>query len=324
MKYRILGKTELKVSEIGFGGWQIGGSQWGDQKEKDSIDALNAAIERGVNFIDTAAGYGDGKSEKIIGELIKRRSENILVCTKTPPEDGPWPPSPYCKAEERYPEKYLRKNVEERIKILGVDKLDILLLHTWTRRWNEDPTPLLILNKLKNEGKISFIGVSTPEHDQNSINDLIRNGLIDVAEIIYNIFDQEPAAQLLPLAKKYNTGIICRVPFEEGSLTGKFTEDTKFSDDDFRKDYFSGDRLQRTIKRVNEIKKITKNTGLSLPEVALLFVLERKEISTVIPGMRNLQHVEANTVVSDLPELKPEIIESLKGQAWLKAFWYFG
>ena len=324
MKYRLLGKTGLKVSEIGFGAWQIGGAHWGDQKDDDSLKALHASIDRGVNFIDTAAFYGDGRSERLIGKVLKERSEDIYVCTKTPPDEGPWPPTPYCRSEERYSEEYLRKNVEERMQMLGVNQLDILLLHTWTRAWNKDPYPLKILDKLKKEGKIKFIGVSTPEHDQNSINDLIRDGFIDVAEVIYNIFEQEPAAQLFPLAEEHNVGIIGRVPFDEASLTGKFTNDTKFTENDFRNKYFSGDRLNRTLERVEKLERDIEDTGLSLIQTALLFVLEHKAISTVIPGMRNIDHVKANTAVSDLPPLSKELLKKLRDHAWQKAFWYGG
>ncbi|UCB46225.1 MAG: aldo/keto reductase [Spirochaetota bacterium] len=324
MKYRVLGKTGWKVSEIGFGAWQIGGAHWGDQKDDDSLKALHASIDRGVNFIDTAAFYGDGRSERLIGKVLKERSEDIYVCTKTPPDEGPWPPTPYCRSEERYSEEYLRKNVEERMQMLGVNQLDILLLHTWTRAWNKDPYPLKILDKLKKEGKIKFIGISTPEHDQNSINDLIRDGFIDVAEVIYNIFEQEPTAQLFPLAEEHNVGIIGRVPFDEASLTGKFTKDTKFTENDFRNKYFSGDRLNRTLERVEKLERDIEDTDLSLIQIALLFVLEHTAISTVIPGMRNIDHVKANTAVSDLPPLSKELLKKLRDHAWQKAFWYGG
>ena len=170
MKSRTLGRTGLKVSEISFGAWAIGGS-WGTQKEEDSLAALNRALDLGVNFIDTAAGYGDGRSERIIGKVLKERNDQdrVIVTTKTPPAPGPWPPSPYCRWEDRYSEKYLRENVEERLKYLGSDRIDVLLLHTWTRAWNRNPEPLEILKNLQKEGKIRYFGISTPEHDQNAL-----------------------------------------------------------------------------------------------------------------------------------------------------------
>jgi aryl-alcohol dehydrogenase-like predicted oxidoreductase len=241
MKYRKFGNSSINVSEVGFGAWAIGGS-WGAQDDSDSIEALERAVDRGVNFIDTAAGYGNGRSEKIIGQFLKERSEQICVCTKTPPAPGKWPPSPYCKIEERYPEKYLRENLEERLTNLRMEKLDVLLLHTWTRAWNDHPLALHLLQKLKSEGLVELIGISTPEHDQNCVIQLMREGLIDVVQVIYNIFEQEPAAQLLPVAEETGTGIIVRVAFDEGVLTGKYKGNETFGADDFRSNYFAGDQ----------------------------------------------------------------------------------
>lgn len=323
MRYRELGGTGMQVSEIGFGGWAIGGS-WGPQENSDSTQALHLAIDRGVNFIDTAAGYGGGESERVIGSVLKDRSERIYVATKTPPAPGPWPPSPYCKAEERYSEKYLRENVEERLRNLGVDTIDVLQLHTWTRAWNRDPFPLSVLAKLKEEGKVGAYGLSTPEHDQNSVVELMKSGLIDTVQVIYNIFEQEPAAELLPVALEKQIGIIVRVAFDEGSLTGKFTKDTVFAEGDFRRNYFSGDRLGKTVDRVEKIRETVKDSGLTLPQIALKFVLAHPGVSTVIPGIRNTRQAEANTEVSDLPDPPEELLASLREHAWLRAFWYQG
>ena len=322
MKYRTMGRTGYKVSEIGFGAWQIGGESWGAQSDEDSARSLSAAIEKGVNFIDTAAGYGDGKSERIVGKFIKDIGKRIYITTKTPPLPGSWPPSPYSIAEDRYPESYIRNNVDERLKNLDLGKLDILLLHTWTRVWNSNPTPLKILEKLKNEGKIENIGISTPEQDQNSAIDLMRSGLIDVVEVIYNIFDQEPAAEFLPTAEQYSIGVIGRVPFDEGSLTGKYTINTVFEEGDFRRNYFAGDRLKKTLERVEKIKEDLKDTGLTLSQAALLFVLNQHSISTVIPGMRNVNQVELNTAVSDMPPLSEDIMRKLRNHNWLRGVWY--
>jgi aryl-alcohol dehydrogenase-like predicted oxidoreductase len=323
MKHRTLGRTGFEVSEIGFGAWAIGGN-WGPQNEHDSIAGLHKALDLGVNFIDTAAGYGDGKSERIIAQVLKERSERIYVATKTPPADGPWPPTPYCRAEDRYSEKYLRQNIEHRLRNLNTECLDILQLHTWTRAWNSNPTPLDVLQKIKAEGKIRFIGVSTPEHDQNSLIDLMRRGYLDVVQVIYNIFEQEPAAEFLSVAAKENVGVIVRVPFDEGALTGKYTANHIFSADDFRSNYFAGDRLKRTVERVERIKQEIAASGLTLPEVALKFAMAHSAVSTVIPGIRTVQQAEANTAVSDLEDLPKELLLRLRSHAWLRAFWYGG
>ena len=323
MKYRNLGKTGLKVSEIGFGGWAIGGS-WGAQSEKDSVDALHTAIDNGVNFIDTAQGYGEGKSEKIIAKILKSRKEEVFVCTKTPPLPGAWPPSPYCKIEERYPEKYLRKNVEERLANLKSDCLDVLLLHTWTRAWNSNPTALNVLQDLKKEGKIKAIGISTPEQDQNCVIELMQNGYVDVIQVIYNIFEQEPVAEILPIAKENNIGVIVRVAFDEGVLTGKYRSNSNFDEGDFRKNYFEGDRLKRAVDRVEKIKNEIKNMQITMPQLALKYPLMHNAVSTVIPGIRNNYQALANTAVSDLDNLSHDLMLKLRKHSWQRGVWYSG
>ncbi len=323
MNFRKLGRTGLTVSEIGFGAWAIGGS-WGPQSEADSVAALNRALDLGVNLIDTAAGYGDGKSERIIAAVLKDRRESVVVATKTPPAEGPWPPSPYCASSARYPEKYLRENVEQRLRNLGTDRLDILQLHTWTRAWNKDPRPFEVLRSLKKEGKVRFVGVSTPEHDQNSVIDLMRGGWVDVVQVIYNIFEQEPAAELLPVAAETGTGIIVRVVFDEGSLTGKWTKDTSFPEGDFRRSYFEGDRLGRAVARAAKVARDVEGSGYTLPQAALAFALAHPAVGTVIPGMRNVAQAEANCGASALPAVPQELLGRLRTHNWRRAFWYGG
>jgi aryl-alcohol dehydrogenase-like predicted oxidoreductase len=323
MKYRILGRTGLNVSEIGFGAWAIGGS-WGPQSEAESVAALHRALDLGVNLIDTAAGYGDGRSERIIASVLKERRDSVIVATKTPPVEGPWPPSPYCDVSVRYPGKYLRENVEERLRNLGTDHLDILQLHTWTRAWNADPSPFEVLRMLKKEGKVRFVGISTPEQDQNSVIGLMRGGWVDVVQVIYNIFEQEPAAELLPAAAETGTGIIVRVVFDEGSLTGKWTRETVFPEGDFRRSYFEGDRLGRAVDRAARVADTVKGSGYSLPQAAIKFALSHAAVGTVIPGMRSAGQAEANCSVSDMPAMTPELQRALRPHNWRRAFWYGG
>lgn len=323
MQYRAFGRHGFDVSAIGFGAWAIGGS-WGPQDEQDSLAALHRAIDLGVNFIDTAAGYGDGKSERLIAQVLKARSERVYVATKTPPLPGAWPPSPYDSAEERYPERYLRENVEERLRNLQTDCIDLLQLHTWTRAWNKNPKPFAVLRKLQAEGKIRTIGVSTPEHDQNSVIDLMRGGFIDAVQVIYNIFEQEPAAELLPAAAEHGVGILVRVVFDEGVLAGKYTAETRFAEGDFRNNYFAGDRLARAVQRVDKIKADIAPYGLSMPQAALQFALAHPAVSTVIPGIRNVHQAEANTTAADAPPLPDALLAKLHSHAWLRSFWYAG
>jgi aryl-alcohol dehydrogenase-like predicted oxidoreductase len=328
MHYRPFGKQSFSVSEIGFGAWAIGGS-WGAQQDDTSLAALHRALDLGCNFIDTAAGYGNGRSEKLIAQVLRERAtagknEPVFVATKTPPTSGIWPPSPWCRAEARYPESYLRENIARRLANLGVSRLDLLQLHTWTRAWNRDPAPFKILRRLQREGLVGLVGVSTPEHDQNSVIDLMRGGWVDSVQVIYNLFEQEPAAELLDVARECGVGVIVRVVFDEGVLTGKFTAGTKFPPDDFRAQYFAGDRLARAIAHTEEIRKDLDGTGCTLPQAAIKFVLAHPAVTTVIPGIRNPAQAEANCAVSDLPAMPEALLLKLRRHNWRRAFWYGG
>jgi aryl-alcohol dehydrogenase-like predicted oxidoreductase len=323
MRYRDFGATGVPVSEIGFGAWAIGGG-WGPQQDEDSVAALHRALDLGVTFIDTAAGYGDGRSERIIGQVLKQRKQTVFVATKTPPQPGAWPPSPYDDVDARYPETYLRANVEQRLRQLGVERLDLLQLHTWTRAWNRDPRPFEALRRMKQEGKLRFVGVSTPEHDQNGVIDLMRGGWVDAVQVIYNVFEQEPAAELLPVAREKGVAVVVRVVFDEGALTGKFTRTTTFAPGDFRRNYFAGDRLERAVARVDRLRAELDGTGLALPQVAIQFALAHPAVSTVIPGIRSVAQAEANCAVSGRPPLGEDLLERLRRHSWLRAFWYAG
>lgn len=328
MNRRDFGKTGLRFGEVGFGAWALGG-QWGGQDDAESEAALLRALDLGCDFIDTAEVYGDGRSERVIAEVLARRGgDRPFVATKTPPVEGPWPPSPYCDAAARYPEDHLRRNVEERLRNLGVERLDLLQLHTWTRAWNDDPTPLEVLRRLREEGKIRLIGVSTPEHDQNCVVQLMREGWVDAVQVIFNVFEQEPAAQMLPVALETGTAVIVRVAFDEGALTGKFARDHVFPAGDFRSRYFEGDRLARTVDRIEAIRADVgadlEAAGLTLAEAALEFVLAHEAVSVVIPGIRSVRQAELNLTVSEKPDLPPGVLERLRGHAWRRADWYQG
>jgi aryl-alcohol dehydrogenase-like predicted oxidoreductase len=328
MNYRTFGKHGFRCSEIGFGAWAIGGS-WGKQADTDSLAALNRSLDLGVNFIDTAAGYGNGHSEKLIAQVLRERAaagktEKVFVATKTPPAPGNWPPSPYDRAEERYSEHYLRENVAERCANLGTTKIDLLQLHTWTRAWNRDPVPFKVLRTLQREGLVGLIGISTPEHDQNCVIDLMRGGWVDSVQVIYNLFEQEPAAELLDVAKDYGVGVIVRVVFDEGALTGRFKKDTKFAPDDFRANYFAGDRLERAVTRAENIRRDLAGSSYTMAQAAIKFALAHPAVTTVIPGIRNLAQAEANCAASDLPPMPADLLVKLRRHNWRRGIWYSG
>lgn len=324
MRYRSFGRLGWQVSEIGFGAWAIGGS-WGTQSDADSLAALRRALDLGCNFIDTAQAYGDGKSERLIGQVLRERAgSRVYVTTKIPPVPGLWPPGPYDRIDERYPEAYLRERVERSLRDLQTDCIDIVLLHTWTRAWNRHPAALETLRELQKEGKLRGIGISTPEQDQNSLVDLMRQGWLDAVQVIYNIFDQEARAEFLPAAHESRVGVIVRVAFDESALTGKLTPQTVFEEGDFRRNYFAGDRLERTVRRVEQVKEAIRGYEPDLAVAALKFALKPREVSTVIPGIRNVRQAEMNLAVSDLPPMSEELEERLHAYNWRRGIWYAG
>jgi len=318
MKHRTFGRLGWQVSEIGFGSWAIGGKNWGKQSDDDSVRALHRALDLGCNFIDTAQGYGDGHSEQLIGRVLKEhKGERVYVATKIPPKfPGVWPPTPYDKIEDRFPEAYLQERLEFSLRNLQTDCIDLMQLHTWTRAWNRNPTALEVLRRFQKEGKVRGIGISTPEQDQNSLVDLMRGGWLDAVQVIFNIFEQEPAAEFLPVALEHKVGVIVRVAFDEGSLTGKFTAQTKFPEDDFRANHFAGERLSRTVERVEKIKAAVGSAEPDVATAALKFALKPAAVSTVITGIRNERQAELNCAVGDQPPLSNELELKLRDHAW--------
>ncbi|MCX6956110.1 MAG: aldo/keto reductase [Verrucomicrobia bacterium] len=328
MKLRPFGRHPFTTSEIGFGAWAIGGS-WGAQADTDSLAAIHRALDLGCTFIDTAAGYGNGRSEKLIGQVLRDRADagqtgKIFVATKTPPGAGSWPPSPYDRADDCYAESYLRENIATRCANLGVEKLDLLQLHTWTRAWNRQPTPFKVLRALQREGRLGLIGISTPEQDQNCVIDLMRGGWVDSVQVIYNLFEQEPAAELLDVARECGVAVIVRVVFDEGVLTGKFTAETQFAPDDFRAKYFAGDRLARAVAHTEEVRRDLAGSGYTLPQAAIKWVLAHPAVSVVIPGIRTVAQAEANCAVSDLPAMPEPLVHRLRRHNWRRGVWYGG
>lgn len=334
MKTRKFGKLSWPVSEIGFGAWAIGGS-WGPQADDASKAALRRALDLGCTFVDTAAGYGNGHSERLIGEVLAERglkgggNGKVVVATKIPPKSpGHWPPIADDRCEDRYPEAYLRDQLEERLRNLKADTVDVLQLHTWNRAWNRNPTALEVLRKFRKEGTLRAIGISTPEHDQNALLDLAREGWLDSIQVIYNIFEQDAADELLPACRDHGVGVIVRVVFDEGVLTGKYTKDSTFPEGDFRRQYFGYNRLARAVDRVEKIRaavaKASNGAEASLPAVAVRFALRHPAVSTVITGIRSVSQAEQNLAFSGLPPLADPVYAELKQHFWRRAFWHGG
>lgn len=321
MNYRTLGKTGLKISEIGYGAWGIGKTAWLGASDDESIHALNRSIELGLNFIDTALGYGNGHSEKLVGQVVRDHSDKIYVATKIPPKNGQWPARPGVKVEETFPAEHVISCTEQSLRNLGLDTIDVQQFHVWSDEWVGQGDWLEAIRKLKEQGKIGHFGISINDHQPANSIKLIETGLVDSVQVIYNIFDQSPEDVLLAACQKHNVGVIVRVALDEGGLTGTITPDTKFSEGDFRNGYFRDDRKQEVFDRVNRITEDLGITSEQMAETALRYVLSHPAVSTVIPGMRSVRNVERNMKVGDGRGLSEEKVQKLKAHRWIRNFY---
>lgn len=323
MKLRRLGRTGLMVSEIGFGAWGIGQAQWIGADDEQSLRALRRAVELGLNFIDTALAYGPGHSERLVGKLVREMKDALYVATKVPPKNLEWPARRGVPASEVFPAAHVRKSAETSLENLGIERIDLLQLHVWRDEFLDDAGAgwAEALRELQRAGKVRFVGISVNDHDPASARRAVASGLFDTAQVIYNIFDQSPEETFFPACRKHDVGVIARVPFDEGGLTGTITPDTKFPAGDFRNGYFDGDRKRQVWERNQALKKLLDGEAQTLPELALRFCLSHDAVATVIPGMRRISSVEANLAVSDGRRLSPAMREKLKAHAWRRNFY---
>ncbi|HEY5707581.1 MAG TPA: aldo/keto reductase [Terrimicrobiaceae bacterium] len=321
MNYRTLGKTGLKVSEIGYGAWGIGKTGWIGASDDESLKALHRSVDLGLNFIDTALAYGNGHSERLVGHLKKERRETIYVATKIPPKNGEWPAQSGVPASQTFPAEHVIACTEESLKNLGVEAIDVQQFHVWSDEWVSQGDWLAAIQKLKQQGKVKSFGVSINDFQPGNAIKLIETGVVDTVQVIYNIFEQSPEDQLFPACERHQVGVIVRVALDEGGLTGKITPDTTFEESDFRSEYFRGDRKQQVYERVQKIASDLNITLDQMAETALRYVLSHAAVSTVIPGMRSVRNVERNCKVGDGRGLPKEQVEKLKAHRWIRNFY---
>jgi aryl-alcohol dehydrogenase-like predicted oxidoreductase len=321
MKYRRLGRTGIEVSEIGYGAWGIGGEEWLGAEDEESIRALHRAIELGLNFIDTALAYGSGHSEQIVGNVVREAPGKIWVATKVPPKNLLWPARRGVPIDDVFPYDYIMRCTERSLRNLNLETIDLQQLHVWNPDWINRDDWRRAFEDLKKSGKVRAVGVSINDHQPDSALELVKSGLIDTVQVIYNIFDQSPERSLFPLVQQMNVGVLARVPLDEGALTGNINEQTKFPDGDFRELYFAGDRRKQVAEHVEALKKDVRDVKGTLAEVALRFCLSHPAVSTVIPGMRKVKTVESSCSVSDAGPLPEPVLQRLKKHAWEKNFY---
>jgi aryl-alcohol dehydrogenase-like predicted oxidoreductase len=321
LRYRRLGRTGIEVSEIGYGAWGIGGAQWGGADDDDSIAALNHAIDLGLNFIDTALAYGEGRSERLVGGVVRRRPEIIHVATKVPPKNGTWPAPDDARVEDVFPADHVLRCARRSLANLGLETITLLQLHVWNDAWADQGDWRDAVGELRSTGAIRFFGVSINDHEPANSLRLIESGAADTVQVIYNVFDQSPEDELFHACREHDIGVIARVPLDEGGLTGTVQPDSRFAEDDHRSDYFRGDRPREVHERV---ARIVSDLGISETEVAetaLRYVLSEPTVSTVIPGMRSKRNVERNVAASDGQGLDERRREKLHAHRWLRNFY---
>jgi len=314
MKYRRFGRTGFEVSEIAHGLWGMSG--WSGSDDRQSLAALQLAVDLGCNFFDTAWAYGEGKSDALLGKILSANSgKRLYAASKIPPLNDKWPASPKDKYRDVFPSEHVFKYAGLIQKKLGVEAIDLLQFHVWDDSWTGEAEFRETVEKLKSDGLIRFFGLSLNRWQPENGIKAMRTGLVDVVQVIYNIFDQSPEDKLFPACRELDIGVIARVPLDEGSLGGKMTAQTKFPENDWRSKYFSPDNLKKTVARVDELKAALPKS-VSLPEAALRFILSTQTVSTTIVGMRKPDHVRQNVAVSDAGALDADVLKNLKKHRW--------
>ena len=318
MRDRTFGRTGWQVSDIGYGMWGMGG--WTGSNDQESLRTLDRAFALGCNFFDTAWAYGQGRSERLMGEALRSAKASAArlptyITTKIPPKNMKWPGKAEYPAQDVYPAAHIRDYTERSLDNLGVQTIDLQQFHVWSDAWAEDEGWQRAVDDLKREGLVRAFGISVNRWEATNVVAALKTGLIDSVQVVYNIFDQAPADQLLPYCEAHGIAVIARVPFDEGSLTGTLTRDSRWPEGDWRNLYFNPEHLAATLARVERLGPLVPE-GMDLPELALRFILEHQAISTTIPGMRRPAHVERNLAASDGVRLPPRLAEALKTHRW--------
>jgi aryl-alcohol dehydrogenase-like predicted oxidoreductase len=323
MKYRRFGRTGWDVSEMGYGMW--GMASWSNSSDEESLRSLQAAIDQGVTFFDTAYAYGNGHSENLLGQIVRANpNKRLYTASKIPPKTLQWPAPADSTLMQSFPPDHVEEYVHRSLENAGLQQLDLMQFHTWNDEWMRDDRWFYKLDDLRSQKLINAFGISINRWEPWNGVRAVRSGQIDAVQVIYNIFDQNPEDELFPACREMNVAVIARVPFDEGTLTGTLTKDSKWPEGDWRNTYFVPENLIPAVDKADEIKKMLDewnqehSTRITMPELALRFILNNPDVSTIIPGMRKLHHVEANTAASDAGPLPRELHEKLRKFRWVR------
>ncbi|HVF67436.1 MAG TPA: aldo/keto reductase [Pyrinomonadaceae bacterium] len=315
MRYRRFGRTGWEVSEMGYGMWGMGG--WSGSDDEESMNSLQRAVDLGCNFFDTAWAYGEGRSEALLGRLVRANPDGKLyTATKVPPKNRQWPSRTGTPLEEVFPADYIEEYVHGSLKNSGLESFDLMQFHVWEDAWTEDERWSKKMDELRSQGLVRAVGISINRWEPENGVRAVRSGLVDAVQVIYNIFDQNPEDELFPACADMDVAVIARVPFDEGTLTGTLTKESRWPEGDWRNTYFVAENLIPSVERADALKPVAERAGLSMPEMALRFILSNPTVSTIIPGMRKIRNVETNAAASDAGPLDSELVEALRAHRW--------
>ncbi len=314
MKYRCFGRTGWSVSELGYGMWGMAG--WTGSSDEESAQSLQRAADLGVNFFDTAWAYGNGRSERLLGDLVRRNPDKrIYTATKVPPKNLQWPSRREYTIDDCFPPDHIEKYVHSSLQNAGLERFDLVQFHTWEDSWLEDSRWMRKVDELRRQGLFRAFGISLNRWEPWNGVRAVRSGLVDAVQVIYNIFDQNPEDELFPACREMNVAVIARVPFDEGTLTGTLTLESRWPEGDWRNTYFVRENLRASVQRAEALKALVPS-GMTMPETALRFILQNPDVSTVIPGMRRLRHVEANVKAAEAGPLPTGLYAELRQHRW--------
>jgi aryl-alcohol dehydrogenase-like predicted oxidoreductase len=314
MHYRRFGRTGWKVSEIGYGMWGMG--DWKNSDDEESLKSLQLSVELGCNFFDTAWAYGEGHSERLLGQIVRANPDKKLyTASKIPPKNRKWPSQRSFSLDDCFPPDYIEEYIHRSLKNTGLESIDLMQFHTWEDRWLEDDRWSKKLAELRNQGLIQAIGISINRWEPWNGVKTVRSGLIDAVQVIYNIFDQNPEDELFPACQEMDVAVIARVPFDEGTLTGSLTLESTWPKGDWRNSYFVPENLKSSVEHAERLLPLIPN-DMTMPEMALRFILNEATVSTIIPGMRKERHVRGNIAASELGPLPEELHRKLRSHRW--------
>ena len=315
MKKRQLGKTNIQISEVGLGTWQMSGDVWGKKTEAEYIQAIEVAMEAGINYFDTALEYGNGYCEQVVGKALQGHP-SVVISSKIPPQCDEWSAKPQGNIDDYFSPGWIYECCETTLKNLGRECIDILFLHTWNVAWGDRTEWYEAMLRLKDQGKIRAIGISVGDRRASEANSHIEAGRVDVVMAVYNILEQEPEYTLFPMARKHQVGIVARCPFSSGALVSNWISSQKFPEGDWRGLWTPDDWVAKQVEMLDWIKPIVKNTDLSMSAIALKYILNNQTVTSVIPGSSSPEHIGKNASVAAFPNLSEKILGQLQ-QLWL-------